>query len=68
MSKWLSERNALLKEAQEILKTARETLETEIPELVSTQQETLKTAALVNIYKNLQYASYVNALQNPPQA
>jgi hypothetical protein len=65
MSKWLSERDALLKEAQDILKTARETLELELPELVGAQQEAYKTAALVNIYKNLQYASYVNALQNP---
>lgn len=65
MSKWLNERNALLQEAQDILKSARETLESEIPELIGAQEEALKTAALVNIYKNLQYASYANALQNP---
>lgn len=65
MSKWANERNALLKEAQDILKSARETLEQELPELVASQHDAMKTAALVNIYKNLQYASYVNTLQNP---
>lgn len=65
---WPEERAQLLGTAQDMLKTARTTLETEIPQLVAQTGEQQKQAALVEIYEKLTYASLANTLQNPPAA
>lgn len=67
MATWTEERAALLNAATDMLKSARATLQEELPQLVSDNQEAIKMEKLATIFKNLKYAEYVNALQNPTQ-
>lgn len=67
MSKWLEERAASLNSAVDMLKSARATLQDEIPQLVADNQDALKTASLTGIYKNLKYAELVNSLSSPQE-